>query len=92
MIETILQGILGMLSAINGEEFFLECYTPLGEVNFIHAFQLHRNDITLFTVHFYFISSLVNLGLRSYQQVIVELMNYKYPHKLKVSFNNTHDS
>ena len=52
MIETILQGILGMLSAINGEEFFLECYTPLGEVNFIHAFQLHRNDIT-----FIFISS-----------------------------------
>ena len=34
------QGILGMLSAINGEQFFLECYTPLGEVIFTHAFQI----------------------------------------------------
>ena len=37
--KTVLQGILGMLSAINGEQFFLECYTPLGEVIFILTFQ-----------------------------------------------------
>ena len=27
-----MQGILGMLSAIKGQQFFLECYNPLGEM------------------------------------------------------------
>lgn len=32
LIAEFPQGILGMLSAIYGQQFFLECYTPLGEV------------------------------------------------------------
>ena len=46
----LFQGILGMLSAINGEQFFLECYTPLGEVIFIHTFQsvIFENNIFSF--------------------------------------------
>jgi hypothetical protein len=27
-----MQGILGMLSAIFGQQFFLECYNPVGEM------------------------------------------------------------
>lgn len=50
----VLQGILGMLSAINGEQFFLECYTPLGEVIFTHNFQIDifENNMQGQTFHF----------------------------------------
>jgi hypothetical protein len=28
----VIQGILGMLTAIFGQQFFLECYNPVGEM------------------------------------------------------------
>ena len=37
----VFQGILAMLSAILGEQFFMECYYPLGEV-FVKVWQLLR--------------------------------------------------
>ena len=39
--QNFFQGILAMLSAILGEQFFMECYYPLGEV-FVKVWQLLR--------------------------------------------------